>query len=101
MIAGYERNRANHNKLLRRADVSVRIAELKQEREDAARAAGMSAAAVLAALKGYGIDRVDEFFERDAAGIQRARDLQAVPVEVSIALLRFLREGLGIKNGAP
>jgi hypothetical protein len=100
-ISGYERNRANHNKLLRRSDVAWRIEELKQQREDAARAAGMSPAAVLAVLRGFCIERVEDFFDRDEAGIVRVRDHQQIPVEASIALLRFLREGLGIKNGAP
>jgi hypothetical protein len=95
-VAGYEPDRANHNRLLRRADVTCRIDELKRDRHEAARAAGMSPEAVLSALSGCGIERLDEFFERDAAGILRVRDHQAVPVEASIALLRFLRESLGI-----
>jgi hypothetical protein len=101
VIAGYERNRANHNKLLRRLEVAARIDELKQAREVAARAARVPIDEVLAQLSGCGIDLVADFFDRDAAGILRVCDLQRVPVEVSIALLRFLREGLGIKDGSP
>jgi hypothetical protein len=56
----------------------------------------MSPKAVLEALSGRGIERLDEFFEWDEAGALRVRDHQAVPVEASIALLRFLRESLGI-----
>jgi hypothetical protein len=51
---------------------------------------------VLEALSGRGIERLDEFFEQDDAGTLRVRDHQAVPAEASIALLRFLRESLGI-----
>jgi len=36
-IAGYEPDRANHNRLLRRADMAARIQELKEEREFTAR----------------------------------------------------------------
>jgi hypothetical protein len=95
-VAGYKPDRANHNRLLRRAEVVCRIEELKRDRIEAARAAGMSAPAVLALLSRRGIERLDEFFETDEAGNLRVRDHQAVPVETSIALLRFLRESLGI-----
>jgi phage terminase small subunit len=104
VIAGFKPSSLasrNYNRLLRRPDVAGRIAELNKEKEDKARAAGMSAAAVLAVLKGYGIEQVEEFFDRDETGIVRVRDRQQIPVEASIALLRFLRESLGIKNGAP
>jgi hypothetical protein len=80
-IAGYKPDRANHNRLLRRADVSCRIDELKRDRVDAARsagmtplaarAAGMSAPAVLAALTACGIERLDEFFEPGEGGVLR------------------------------
>jgi phage terminase small subunit len=95
-VAGYRPDRANHNRLLRRAEVAHRIDELKRNRADAARAAGMSAPAVLAALTACGIERLDEFFEFNEDGVLGVRDHQAVPVEASIALLRFLRESLGI-----
>ena len=39
VAAGFERNRANHNRLMRDPRVKARIAELSQERELAARAA--------------------------------------------------------------
>jgi hypothetical protein len=95
-IAGYKPDRANFNRLLRRADVAARIEELKQDRIEAARAAGMSPPAVLASLSRHGIERLAEFFETDEFGNLRVRHHQAVPVEASIALLRFLRESLGI-----
>jgi citrate lyase synthetase len=91
----------NYNRILRRPDVAGRIAVLNKEKEDKARAAGMSAAAVLEVLKENGIERIEEFFDRDEAGIVRVRDRQEVRVEASIALLRFLRESLGIKYGTP
>jgi hypothetical protein len=43
---------------------------------------------------------MEDFFDRDAAGIYRIRDRQQIPVEVSIALLRLLRESLGV-SGTP
>ena len=52
---------------------------------------------VLATLDRRGICRVADFFERDAAGILRIRNLQDVPVEVSIAFLRLARESFGLK----
>jgi hypothetical protein len=36
-LVGYKRDRANHNRLLRRADVACRIDELKADRIEAAR----------------------------------------------------------------
>ncbi len=99
--AGYKRNRANHNRLSRRPEVASRIAELEKDKEDKARAAGMSAQDVLTVLKENGIDQVEEFFDRDEAGIVRVRDRRGIPVEAAIALLQFLRESLGIKYGAP
>jgi hypothetical protein len=98
-LAGYKPDRDNHNRLLRRSDVACRIEELKLDRLEAARSARMSPAAVIAALSGCGIARQEEFFERDEVdevGGLRVRDHHAVPVEASIALLRFLRESLGI-----
>jgi hypothetical protein len=95
-IAGYKPDRANHNRLLRQPDIASRIDALRRDRVDAARSAGMSPVALLTALTGRGIERVVDFFEPDGAGALRVRDHQAVPVEASIALLRFLRESLGI-----
>jgi hypothetical protein len=43
-----------------------------------------------------GIDRVTDFFDRNEAGVLTPSDLQTVPVEVSMALLRFLGDALGI-----
>jgi hypothetical protein len=101
VLAGFEQSSVacrNYNRVRRRPDVAARIAELEKERDDAARAAGMSPPAVLMTLKGCGVERLDEFFERDDRGIFRIRDLRTVPVEASIALLRFLREGLGLHD---
>jgi hypothetical protein len=95
-LVGYKPDRANHNRLLRRAEVARRIDELELDRIEAARAAGMSPPAVLWALSERGIERLDDFFELDEAGALRVRDHKAMPVEASIALLRFLRESLGI-----
>jgi hypothetical protein len=97
IIAGYEPDRANHNRLLRRAEVAARIRELKEEREFAAHAAVMSAPAVLEILKKSGIERLIDFFERDATGNFHVADFQTVPVEVAIAFLRFIRWAFAIK----
>jgi hypothetical protein len=57
---------------------------------------------VLGTLAARGVDRVEDFFDRNAAGVLTFRaDLQNLPVEISIALLRCLHEGLGIVNGSP
>ncbi len=102
-VAGFSSpERRNHNRLLNDEQVSARIAELKQQRENAARAARLPMDRVLDELSRYGVDQVADFFVRDAAGTLSVRqDLQKMPVEVSIALLGFLREGLGIKGGSP
>ncbi|MGO9399718.1 MAG: hypothetical protein ACLP19_18015 [Xanthobacteraceae bacterium] len=100
VIAGFERHRANYFRLMRQSKVTARIAELRREREDNARAAMVGADQILAELDRRGVERVADFFDRDAAGILRVRDHQQIPVEVSIALLRLLRESLGI-NGTP
>jgi|SRR6185312_16888588 hypothetical protein len=100
VLAGFAAGSAelrNYNKVLRRPEVAARIAELRKERDNAARAAGMSPLAVLMALKGCGIERLDEFFVGDDEGVLRVRDLRAVPVEASIALIRLLRESLAIQ----
>jgi hypothetical protein len=96
VVAGYKWNRANHHKLARRPDVAARIAELRRQREDAARAARVPIEQVLAELDRCGVDQVADFFDRDAAGILRVRDLRGVPVEVSLALVRLLRESLAV-----
>jgi phage terminase small subunit len=101
VVAGYKASSVagrNHNRLLRNPAIAARIDALRQEREDNARAAGMSVATVLAVFQSHGIERLEEFFERDAAGVRRVRDLQAIPVEASIALVRFLNAGLGFRG---
>jgi hypothetical protein len=101
VLAGYKASSVagrNHNRLLRNPAIAARIDALRQEREDNARAAGMSAASVLAVFEAHGIERMREFFERDAAGVLHVRDLQAIPVEASIALMRFLNAGLGLRG---
>jgi hypothetical protein len=103
-LAGYEAGSAearNYNRLAKRPDVAARISELKLAREAAARAARVPADQVLGALSARGVERLDDFFERDAAGVLRTRDLQVVPVEVSIGLLRLLREALAIQQAVP
>jgi hypothetical protein len=101
VLAGFEASSVafrNHNKLRRRPEVAARIAELEKDREDGARAAGMSPLAAVMAFKGCGLERLDEFFERDTAGILQVRDLKAIPVEASIALIRFMRKSLALQN---
>jgi hypothetical protein len=98
VIAGYEPDRANHNRLLRRADVSARIQELKEEREYAANAAGVAAPAVLEILKNSGIERINDFFEPDEAGNLQVADFRTVPVEAALAFLRFIRRAFAIKG---
>jgi hypothetical protein len=100
VIAGYGPDRANHNRLLRRADVAARVQELKDEREFAAQAAVMPAPAVLEILKNSGIDRVSDFFERGPTGNFHVADFQKVPVEVATAFLRFVCRAFAIKATA-
>jgi len=100
-IVGFKPHRANWRRLMRRPNVAARIEELQQTREAEARAARVPADHVLEQFNRCGVELLADFFERDAAGILRTRDLRAVPVEVSIALLRSLREALGILNGSP
>jgi len=86
----------NYNKLRRRPEVATRIGELEKLREDKMRAAGMSPLAVLMTLKGCGIERLDEFFVHSDDGAFHVRNLKTVPVEASIALIRFMRESLAL-----
>jgi hypothetical protein len=82
--------------------VAARIEEIKRDREAAARAARVPIDQVLGTLAARGVDRIEDFFDRNAAGVLTFRpDLQNLPVEISIALLRCLREGLGIMNVSP
>lgn len=101
VIAGYEPHRANHNRLMRNPLIASRIEHLKQEREIAARAARIPVDQMLDSLDQRGIVRLDDFFDRNAAGILSVRDRQEVPVEIAIALLGFLRESFGIKSPLP
>jgi hypothetical protein len=99
-MAGNAPNRANHNRWLRDPAVQARLIELRREREDRARAARMPIEDILFQLKRHGIERVADFFEPGADGLQRARDdLNGVPVEAAIALLKFLREAMRISAG--
>jgi hypothetical protein len=74
VIAGFEESSVanrNYNRLLKRPELAARIAELKQEHDDAARAARVPIDEVLGQLSRRGIDRVADFFDRDEAGILR------------------------------
>jgi LDH2 family malate/lactate/ureidoglycolate dehydrogenase len=95
VIAGYQRDRANHNKLRRRADVSARIEELTQERDAAARAARTPIADVLTELASHGIDRLADLFEGAPDGLV-VRNLRVLRVETALALLNALHDGTGI-----
>jgi hypothetical protein len=46
---------------------------------------------VLEIPKNSGIERLIDFFERDAGGNFHVADFQTVPVEAAIAFLRFVR----------
>lgn len=82
-LVGLTPRRRNHNRLLRNPDVKRRIEDLKREREALARAAAVPIDGVLAALAAKGVDRVEDFFDRNAAGILSVRtDLQSLPAEV-------------------
>jgi hypothetical protein len=62
----------------------------KHERVLAARAAWVPSARVLEELDRRGFMRIEDFFERNPAGIVTVRNLETVPVEVAIAFLRVL-----------
>jgi hypothetical protein len=99
--AGYKLSSAafrNYNRLLNDPDVIALINQYKKERDDRARSARMPPSEVLTVFKDNGVEHLEEFFERDAAGIVRVRDLRKVPVEAALALLRFLRKGLRIEG---
>jgi hypothetical protein len=96
VAAGFERNRANHNRLMRDPRVKTRIAELRQERELAARAARAPVADVLIEFEKHGIGRLADFFESGTDGGLAVRDLRAVNAEYALALLNSLHEGFGI-----
>jgi hypothetical protein len=96
VIAGFQKDRANHWKLLRNPLVEVRIAELTAEREAATRAARTPAADVLAEFEKHGVERLADFYQTDPAGVLVVRDLGTVKVEAALALLNALHEGFGI-----
>jgi hypothetical protein len=75
-----------------------RIDALRREREMAARAARVPIGQVIEELDCRGFMRIEDFFERNAAGILSVRNLERVPVEVAIAFLRALGEGFGISD---
>jgi hypothetical protein len=97
-LAGFTPNRANHNRLIRQPHMKDRIDVLRRERELAARAARVPIEQVLGELDSRGLIRIEDFFERNAAGIVTVRNLEMVPVEVGIALLRILGEAFGIRE---
>lgn len=96
-MVGLKPNRANHLRLLRRPDVAARIEELRRARQDAARPAMVPIDLILSEFSRCGVDQFADLFDRNGAGILSVRDLHAVPVEVSLALVRLLCEGLGVK----
>jgi hypothetical protein len=55
--------------------------------------AWVPSARVLEELDRRGFMRIEDFFERNPAGIVTVRNLETVPVEVAIAFLRVLGEG--------
>ena len=93
--AGFQRDRANHWKLFRNPRVQMRIAELKEEVEVAARAARAPVADVLNELKQHGVERIADFYENGANG-PVIRDLRTVNTEIALALLGALHDGFGI-----
>jgi|SRR5579872_2358037 len=96
VIAGFERDRANHWKLLRNPIVEARVAQLTAERELAARAARTPAEDALAEFEKHGIEQLADFYQPGPAGALVVRDLGAVRVEVALALLHSLHEAFGI-----
>lgn len=96
--AGFTRHRRNHVRLMKQAHVAKRIEWLRFEREAAAVAARMPLHKVVEGLHGRGIERFDDFVERNAAGAVCVRDFgSCVPVEVAIGALQMVSRGFGIK----
>jgi hypothetical protein len=95
--AGFMRNRANHNRLVRDPRVKARIAELREERETSARAARAPVEDVLTELQKHGIERVADFYQTGPAGGLIIRDLRVVKAEIALAILNSLHEGFGIQ----
>ena len=98
VMAGFEPIRSNENRLVRKATVKARIDFLRRARELAARAARVPLDQVLGELDCRGIIRIEDLFERNAAGIVEVRNLEIVPVEVAMAFLKTLGEGFGIRE---
>jgi hypothetical protein len=96
VIAGFQRDRANHWKLFRDPRVKARVAELTQERELAARAARAPVQDVLAEIQKHGIERLADFYQTEPAGGLVVRDLRAVKTEIALALLNGLHDSFGI-----
>jgi hypothetical protein len=94
--AGFMRNRANHNRLMRDPRVKVRIAELTQEREMAALAARAPVQEVLTEFQKHGIERLVDFYQIEPAGGLVIRDLRAIKTEIALALLNGLHDSFGI-----
>jgi hypothetical protein len=93
--AGYQRNRANHWKLLHNPRVAARLAELKELRKTAERAIRTPVTEVLFELQKHGIERVADFYQVSAGG-PVVRNLRAVKLEIAAALLEALLDGFGI-----
>jgi hypothetical protein len=99
VAAGFIRHRRNHVRLLRRERVAKRVEWLRFEREAAAQAARMSPGKIIEVLHAHGIERFDDFVERNAAGIVTVRDYtSAIPVEVAIGALKMIHVAFGIKT---
>ena len=101
VIAEYEPNRANHNKLLNRPDIKARLTELERERDLVESARRMPIAEMLAELANHGIQRVADFFESKSEEILAVRDLSTVRAEAILSLLNVLCDGTGLSlNGS-
>jgi anti-sigma factor RsiW len=98
VAAGFTRHRQNHVRLMRREHVAKRIEWLRFERAAAAAAARMPISKVIEGLHGRGVERFEDFVERNAAGAVCVRDFSScVPVEVAIGALQMVSRGFGIK----
>jgi hypothetical protein len=89
--AGFQRDRANHWKLLRNPRVKERVAELM-----AARVAGIPVGDMLIELEKQGLERVANFYQTMMSGGLVVRDLRTVKREIALALLVSLHDGFGI-----
>jgi hypothetical protein len=100
VAAGFTRHRRNHVRMMKRnGRVAKRIERLRFEREAAAQAARMPPGKIIAEMHARGIERLDDFLDRDAAGIVSVRDFSpCVPVEIAIGVLKLLHDAFGIKT---